>query len=168
MYALVHCVFYFNMEPRLKSNKNCLAWWPIAEARVWNSLKLEYGPMPNVMVALPNIGDAVCSTTHFGWRSLLECRTVSLPRRESRWNLQGCPKLANRSQPLVGQSSPYYEDMWRRYRCLTIFFRLSIRASATKIQPNKLCDGAKMAIFCVLYFQRAACSTFQTCILNSH
>ena len=24
------------------------------------------------------------------------------------------------------------------------------------------------ASFCVLYFQRAACSTFQTCILNSH
>jgi len=22
--------------------------------------------------------------------------------------------------------------------------------------------------FCVLYFQRTACSTFQTCILNSH
>jgi len=31
-----------------------------------------------------------------------------------------------------------------------------------------LSDGAKMAIFCMLYFQRAACSTFQTCILNSH
>jgi len=31
-----------------------------------------------------------------------------------------------------------------------------------------LCDGAKMAIFCVLYFQPAACSTFQTCILNLH
>ena len=25
-----------------------------------------------------------------------------------------------------------------------------------------------LATFCVLYFQRAACSTFQTCILNSH
>jgi len=25
-----------------------------------------------------------------------------------------------------------------------------------------------LAIFCVLYFQRAACSRFQTCILNSH
>jgi len=24
--------------------------------------KLEYGPMPNVMVALPNIGGALCST----------------------------------------------------------------------------------------------------------
>jgi len=25
-------------------------------------LKLEYGPMPNVMAALPNIGGALCST----------------------------------------------------------------------------------------------------------
>jgi len=75
----------------------------------------------------------------FGWRPLLECRAVMLPRRERRWNLQGCPKLANRSQPLVGRSSPYYEDMWRRYRCLTSFyFRLSIHASAAKIQPEKV------------------------------
>jgi len=37
-----------------------------------------------------------------------------------------------------------------------------------RYSPTKLCDGAKMAIFCVLYFERAACSTFQTCILNSH
>jgi len=36
--------------------------------------------------------------------------------------------------------------------------------------PTKLCkcNGAQMANFCVLYFQRAACSTFQTCILNLH
>ena len=37
-----------------------------------------------------------------------------------------------------------------------------------KCSPTKLYDGAKMAIFCVLYFQRAVCSTFQTCILNWH
>jgi len=61
-----------------------------------------------------------------------------LPRREARWNLQGCPKLANRSQPLVRRSSPYYEDMWRRYRCLTIFSRLSIHVLAAKIQPDKV------------------------------
>jgi len=42
----------------------------------------------------------------FGWCSLLECRAVTVPRRETRWNLLGCPKLANRSQPLVGRSSP--------------------------------------------------------------
>jgi len=35
-------------------------------------------------------------------------------------------------------------------------------------QPTKLCDGAQMAIFWVLHFQRAVCRTFQTCIQNSH
>ena len=49
----------------------------------------------------------------FGWRPILECRAVTLPRRETCWNLQGCPKLANRSQPLVGRRAPYYGDMWR-------------------------------------------------------
>jgi len=33
---------------------------------------------------------------------------------------------------------------------------------------TKLCDGAQMANFCILYFQRASCSKFQTCILNLH
>jgi len=61
------------------------------------------------------------NSAKFGWRPLLECREVTLPRRETRWNLQGCPKLVNRSQPLVGRSSPYYQDMWRRYCCLTVF-----------------------------------------------
>jgi len=34
----------------------------------------------------------------------------------------GVPKLANRSQALVGRSLPYYQDMWNRYCCLTSFF----------------------------------------------
>jgi len=58
----------------------------------------------------------------FGWRPLLECRALTLPRLETRWNLQGCPKLENRSQPIIGRSSPYYQSMWRRYYCLTRFF----------------------------------------------
>ena len=29
---------------------------------VWKKTKLECGPMPNPMVALPNIGGALCST----------------------------------------------------------------------------------------------------------
>jgi len=45
----------------------------------------------------------LCNAAKFGWRPLLECRAITLPRHESRWNLQGCPKLANRSQPLGGQ-----------------------------------------------------------------
>jgi len=78
--------------------------------------------MPNVMAALPNTGGALYSTSQFGWRPLLECRAVTLPRRKTPSNLLGCPKLTNRSQPLVGRSSPYYMDMWRRYCCLTNYF----------------------------------------------
>ena len=62
------------------------------------------------------------NATEFDWCPVLECRAVTLPRRETRWNLQGCPRLANRSQPLEGRSSPYYGNMWGRYRCLTSFF----------------------------------------------
>jgi len=70
----------------------------------------------------------------FGWCSLLDCRAVTLPRRGSRWKCLGCPKLPKRSQPLVGRSSPYCGDMWRRYYCLTsFFFWLSIHASVAKI-----------------------------------
>ena len=61
-------------------------------------------------------------------------RAVTLPRRETSWNLQRYPKLVNRSQPLVGRSSLYCGDMWRTYCCLTsFFFRLSIRALVAKI-----------------------------------
>jgi len=33
-----------------------------AEVSFENKVKLECGPMPNLMVALPNIGGALCST----------------------------------------------------------------------------------------------------------
>jgi len=52
----------------------------------------------------------------------IECRAATLPRSKTRWNLQGCLKLANRSQPLVGRSLSYCEDMWGRLCCLTSFF----------------------------------------------
>ena len=55
----------------------------------------------------------------FGWPPLSDVGAVTKPRRETRWNLLGCPILAYRCQPLVGRSSPYCEDMWRRYCCLT-------------------------------------------------
>jgi len=69
----------------------------------------------------------------FGWCPIHDCRAVTLPRRETRWNLLGCPKLPDRSQPLVGRSPPYYQGIWRRYCCLNSFFRLSIRALVAKI-----------------------------------
>ena len=80
----------------------------------------------------------------FGWRPLLECRAVTLPKRETRWNLQGC--LSQRPSPCCAtqrQTTKHYSD-------------------------SSVGDGAQMAIFwrfCgSLHFQRAARSTFQTCI----
>jgi len=54
--------------------------------------------------------------------------------------IAGVPPNSPTDQPLVSRSSPYYEDIWRRYltTCLTSFFRLSIHASAAKIQPDKV------------------------------
>jgi len=49
---------------------------------------------------------------------------------------------------------------------------LSIYALVAKIQPDKVArwcaDGNFLRHVCVLYFQRATCSIFQTCILNLH
>ena len=105
------------------------------------------------------------NAARFRWHSLLECRAVTLPRCETRWNLLGCPKLTNRSQPSVGRSSPYCEDVLRRYCCLTRFFRLSISASVAKIQPDKVVrwcrDGDFLATFlrpvCICICMPASC-----------
>jgi len=35
---------------------------------------------------------ALFNVANIGWRPLLECRAVTLQRRETRWNLQGAPK----------------------------------------------------------------------------
>jgi len=80
--------------------------------------------MPNLMVALPNTGGALCSTCKVLLTPTTRCRAVTLPRRETRWNLQGCLKLPDGSQALVGRSSPCCGDMWRTYRCLTSFFSI--------------------------------------------
>ena len=69
--------------------------------------------MPNVMVALPNIGGALYSTpqsladAHY----YMPCSNAAKMRNQLK-----------RSQPLVGRSSPYCGDIWRTYCCLTTFF----------------------------------------------
>ena len=113
------------------------------------------------------------NTAKFDWRSLLDCHAVMLPRRESRWNLQGCPKLVNRFQPLVCRSSPYCEDIWRRYCCLTSFFpTVNTCLSCEDIARQSWAMVRRWRIFwrffpsCIFSAPRAA--RFLTCILNSY
>jgi len=58
----------------------------------------------------------------FCWPPVSDVAAVMKLKRETRWNLLGCPKLVDRSQPLVGRSLPYCKAMWRRYCCVTSFF----------------------------------------------
>ena len=106
--------------------------WRVISTRMWANAQRDGRPAEYRWRPLFN-------AAKFGWRSLLECRAVPLPRRESRWNLQGCPKLANRSQPLVGRK---FTILWGHVEEVSVFnkffFRLSIHASAAKIQPDKV------------------------------
>ena len=59
------------------------------------------------------------------WISLKTTTTVprsNAAKMRNHWNLLGCHKLANRSQPLMDWSSPYCGDMWGRYCRLTSCF----------------------------------------------
>jgi len=77
------------------------------------------------------------------------------------------------NETISAASGPKFTILWEHVEEILLLnnYRLSIRASVAKIYPDKVVrwcpDGELLAIFCVLYFQRAVCSTFQSCILNS-
>ena len=100
------------------------------------------------------------------------CSNEAKMQNPLKLNSLACHKVDNRSQPLVSRSLPYCEDMWRRYCCLTIFSIVDTRLISCEDSARQICPmvrrGRFLAIVWVLYFQPAACSTFQTCILNSH
>jgi len=137
-------------------------------------LRTRIWAMPNVMAAPLNTAEwcPLFSAAKFGWCPLPEWHAVTLPRCESRWNLLGCPKLPNQSQPLVGRSSPYCGDMWTTYCCLTSFFPIVDTCLSCEDSARWSCVMVprwwSLHHFCVLYYQRASCSRFQSCILNSH
>ena len=131
--------------------------------------------MPNVMAALPNIGGALCSTP----QSLADAHyatTVLCSNAAKTRNPLKFAEVPQTTGPISAASGPKFTILWGHVEkillLIQVFFRLSIRALVAKIQPDKFArwcpDGDFLAIFWVLHFQRAASSTFQTCILNSH
>jgi len=50
----------------------------------------------------------------FGWPPVSDVAAITKAKRQSGWNLLGCPKLPNRSQPLVGRSSPLWGEEKRK------------------------------------------------------
>jgi len=88
--------------------------------------------MPNVMAALLNIGGVLCSTPQSLAKAHYKVPCSNAAKTRKPLKFAGCPKLVNHSQLLVGQSSPYYQDMCRKYCCFISFFRLWIHALVVK------------------------------------
>ena len=116
---------------------------------------------------------APCVQRHKVWltpTTRVPCSNAAKTRNPLKF--AGVPKLPDRSQPLVGLSSPYCGNLWRRYCCLTIFFPIVDTCLSCEDTARQVCAMAPkwrfLAIFCVLYCPRSACSMLQACILNSH
>ena len=142
LYPLLNCMNSINVK---------LIWY---NTRMWANAKRDGRPAEYRWRPL-------FSAAKFGWRPLLECRAVTLPRREIRWNLQGVPQTTG---PILAASRPKFTVLWGHH----VFSNCRYVPQLRRYNPTTLYDDSLMAIFGVLYFQRAACSTLLTCILNLH
>jgi len=74
------------VQPRVRAfswRKQCIRTKPI-RTRMWANAQRNGRPAEYRWRPLFN-------AAKFGWRPVLECRAVTLPRRETRWNLRGAP-----------------------------------------------------------------------------
>jgi len=154
-----------------------LCWCTIKTVRfslffVWNNDNEKCGPMPNVMAAVPNIGGALCWTPQFGWRPLLECRAVTMLRRQTRWNYQGVPKT---NETISAASGPKFTILWGHVEEILLLNKFFLIVDTCLSCEDIAWQSCAMVprwrfwqLFCVLHLQRVACSTFQTWILNLH
>ena len=74
----------------VKTWQKVTGWWFSSKLEMWANAQRDISPAEYRWRPL-------FKAAKFGWRPLLECSAVTLPRRETSWNLKGCPKLANRS-----------------------------------------------------------------------
>jgi len=128
--------------------------------------------MPNVMATLPNICGALCSTP----QSLAHAHYYMPCNAAKTRNQLKFAGVTQTGQPISAVSRPKFAIFLGHVKEILLLNKLFSDCRYVpylrRHHPSKLCDGAQMAIFlatfCVLNFQRAACSKFQTCILNSH
>jgi len=115
----------------------------------------------NVYIQCTNAGDGQTSCK-YGWPALSDFGAVTKPTHETHWNLLGCPKLENRSQPLMGRSSPYVSTCGGILLFNKFLSGCRYMPWLRRYSPTNLCDGAQMANFwqffasCIFSEPRAA------------
>jgi len=89
--------------------------------------------MPNVMVALPNIGGALCSTP----QSVADAHyCMSCSNAAKTWTPLKVAGVPQTPEPISAASRPKFTILWPHVEILLLnkfFFRLSIHASVAKI-----------------------------------
>ena len=129
------------------------------------------GPMPNVMASLPNIGGALCSMPQslvdVHYQSAVQCSNAAKTRNPLKF--AGVPQTR---QQILAVSRPKFTILSGHVEEVLLFNKffpiVDTCFSSQGIARQSCAMVPKWRFFCVLYFQRAACSTFHTCILNSH
>jgi len=108
--------------------------------------------MPNVMAALANVGGALCSTPQSLADAHYQSAVQYAAKTRNPSKLAGVPQTR---QQISAVSGPKFTILCGHVDEILLFnkffFRLSIHALLAKIQPDKLCDGPQMAIFCVIF-----------------
>jgi len=83
-----------------------------------------------------------------GWPPSSDAGSATKPRHKNMLKFAGVPQTFLPVSAISGPSSPYCEDMWRRYWCLTSFFSdCRYMPSLRRYSLTTLSDGAQMAIF---------------------
>ena len=102
-------------------------------------MKLECGPMPNLMVALPNIGGAHCSKPQSLADSHYYMTCSNAAKTPNPLKFVGVPQTP---VPISAVSGPKFTILSGRVEEVLLlnkfFFRLSIHALVAKIWPDKV------------------------------
>jgi len=161
---MIHCVNYaFTITWQMKYySATTMCWKRLAYSgdgvgRINSSiqhnttLKLECGPMPNMMVALPNIGGALCSTPQnlVGAQYRVPCSNAAKTRNP--FKFAGVPQTR---QQISAVSRPKFTILWEHVEEVWVFNKffpiVGTYASAAKIQPDKVARWCQNGDICVL------------------
>jgi len=128
--------------------------------------------MPNMIVALPNVGGALYSTqqslaaAHY----YMPCSNAANTRKQLKFG-----RVPETNETISAASGPKFTILWGHLEDILLlnkFFPvvdMCLSCEDRARQFVRWCpDGDLWRLFCVLYFQRSACSTFQSSILNIH
>jgi len=136
--------------------------WAQSEFRTWqNSVT---GQQPPKIYSAP-AQETAKHRARFGWLSLGDVAAVTMPKRVNPLKFAGVPQT---NEPISAASGPKFTILWGHVGEILLFDQFSpivdkcLSCEDIARQTVWWCaDGEFLAIFCVLYFQRAACSTLR-------